>query len=60
MNTGFVDFKELVEIVDKQTIKDFINDVISNITVQNGNIKSITFKNGLKHNFIYKNNIEVV
>ena len=49
-----IDVLSLLNSLDKKTIKDFITTIISDVSVERGKIYSITFKNGLKHNFIYK------
>jgi len=50
-----IDVLYLLNNLDKQIIKDFINTIISNVSVDRGKIYSITFKNGLTHHFLYKN-----
>ncbi|MFJ7662988.1 recombinase family protein [Lysinibacillus sp. NPDC097162] len=49
-----IDYRELLDIVGKEMITDFIQSVISKIIVTDKKIRSITFKNGIKHNFAYK------
>lgn len=50
-----IDVLYLLNSLDKQTIKDFINTIISDVSVERGKIYHITFKNGLTHHFLYKN-----
>ena len=50
-----IDVLSLLNNLDKQTIKDFINAIISDVSVERGKIYHITFKNGLTHHFLYKN-----
>lgn len=49
-----IDYRFLLELVDKQTLRDFITSIISEINIVDKKIYSITFKNGLVHNFLYK------
>ncbi len=50
-----IDVLSLLNNLDKQTIKDFINTIILDVSVERGRIYHITFKNGLTHHFLYKN-----
>ena len=50
-----IDVLNLLNNLDKQTIKDFINTIISDVSVDRGKIYNITFKNGIVHHFNYKN-----
>ncbi|MCI9976269.1 recombinase family protein [Clostridioides difficile] len=54
LNEKTVDYKRLVMNMDKQILKDFIESMIDNITIKNGIIHSIKFKNNLTNTFIYK------
>ena len=49
-----IDFREFVDSVDKSLIREFIQTVIDKIVVVDKKIVSITFQNGLTHNFMYK------
>lgn len=49
----FVDYRRLLEESDPRTVKDFITSVTSNFCVENGKIRSITFRNGIIHEFVY-------
>lgn len=50
-----IDVISLLNNLDRQTIKDFINTIITDVSVEKGKIYNITFKNGIVHHFIYKN-----
>lgn len=50
----FVDYKRLLKETDPKILKDFINSVSSNFCIKNGRIESITFRNGIIHEFVYK------
>lgn len=47
----FISYNRLALSIDKKIIKNFISSLIDQITVKNGKIKSITFKNGLSQTF---------
>ncbi len=53
-NKRDIDFKELLDVVDKSIIKDFINTVVEHIVVNDKKVISITFKNGITHKFVYR------
>jgi DNA invertase Pin-like site-specific DNA recombinase len=50
----FVDYERLLVETDPRILKDFINSVTSNFCIKNGKIMSITFRNGIIHEFVYK------
>lgn len=50
----YVDYKKLLKETDPKILKDFINSVSSNFCIKNGRVESITFKNGIIHEFVYK------
>ena len=49
----FVDYRRLLMESEPRVIKDFITSVTSNFCVENGKIRSITFRNGIIHEFVY-------
>ena len=49
-----IDVLSLLNDLDRQIIKDFINTIITDVSVERGKIYSITFKNGIIHHFNYK------
>ena len=51
-NRNYINYKRLVTSVDKEILKTFVDSVIDSITVLDGKIETITFKNGLSHTFI--------
>lgn len=53
-NKRNIDYRELLEVVDKALIKDFIETVIDKIVIMDKKIYSITFQNGITHEFVYK------
>lgn len=50
----FISYNRLAISVDKEIIKNFIESLIDQITVKDGKVKSITFKNGLSQSFNFK------
>lgn len=54
LDKRYIEYRELLEVVDKEIIKDFIQSVISKITVVDKKVYSITFNNGITHQFAYK------
>ena len=51
-NRNYINYKRLVTSVDKEILKTFVDSVVDSITVLDGKIETITFKNGLSHTFI--------
>lgn len=49
-----LDFKKAVSVFDKESLKDFFSSVIDTMTVKDGRVKAIRFKNGLTNVFVYK------
>lgn len=52
------DYKKLLSLVGKEPVKELVNATIKNVVLVDSVITSITFSNGLVHNFKYKNNPE--
>ena len=50
----YIDFVDLVALVDKPALRDFTLSTISKITTNNSHITSIEFANGSIHHFAYK------
>jgi DNA invertase Pin-like site-specific DNA recombinase len=53
-----IDYRKLLETVDKEVIKDFIRTVIDKIIVVDKKVYSITFQNGITHKFVYKEKLK--
>lgn len=51
---NYINYKRLAMSVDAEVLKSFVLSIIDSIIVTDGNITAIVFKNGLSHNFIYK------
>lgn len=55
LKTKHIDYNKVVTSIDKQLLKDFMQSVVSRITIkENKQIASIEFTNGMKHRFIYR------
>lgn len=48
-----VDYMQMVLDLDNEILKDFVDQVIDQIVVTDGRVQSITFVNGLTHEFFY-------
>ena len=49
-----IDYMQLVTDLDNAIIKDFIDQLIDKIFVQDGKIMRIRFVSGLEHEFMYE------
>lgn len=54
LNERYVDYEKYIRNIEPSIARNFVVSVVQSITAENGRIKSITFKNGLTHTFIYK------
>lgn len=46
MNKRKIDFRTIVDNVDKKTLKDFLDKIILEIKITDGKVTSITYANG--------------
>ena len=53
MGTREIDFEELCILCGRKAIKDFLEQIIESIVITNRKITSISFKNGMTHEFYY-------
>lgn len=51
---SYINYKRLAMSVDADVLRTFIQGIIDNISVMDGRIQSIVFKNGLSHSFKYR------
>lgn len=51
--TADFSFKSLYTTIGRSTLKQFFNEILTSVDVENDKIKSITFKNGVTHTFVY-------
>ena len=49
-----VDYEKYIRRIDPMVPRAFLRSVISKITVEDGRVASIEFKNGMVHTFSYK------
>ena len=52
-NQRYINFNSLIQHIDTNVLKNFIQSVIKKIVVLDGRIISIQFKNGIEHDFLY-------
>lgn len=50
----FIDYEKFIRKIDPQIVKDFMNSIVQNFCIKDGRIVSILFKNGIEHQFFYK------
>ena len=50
----YIYYKKLASTVDPEILKTYINTILDSVYVIDGRISSIVFRNGLSHQFIYK------
>lgn len=50
----YIDYERFVKTVDPQIVKDFVNSVCANFCIKSGRVASIRFKNGIEHQFFYR------
>lgn len=54
LDDRYVDYEKYIRKIDPSIPRNFLNNVIDQIEVNDGLITSISFKNGMTHRFIYK------
>lgn len=50
----YVNYKRLATTVDVKVLRSFVTSIIDNIVMDSGKVKQITFRNGLSHTFVFK------
>lgn len=50
----FVDYEKYIRQIDPSIPRSFVKSVIESISVTEGRVTAITFKNGMTHTFTYK------
>lgn len=53
LSKRFVNYEKVIRILDKRTVKLFINSVIQKIVIFDGKTSEIVFKNGITVKFLY-------
>ncbi len=49
-----IDYEKYIRTIDQSVPMNFIKTIIDRIEVEDGRVASITFKNGMRHEFFYK------
>lgn len=49
---SYIYYKRLATTVSREVLRSFVMSIIENITIYNGKVQAIVFKNGLAHTFI--------
>lgn len=50
---NYINYKRLATSVDAEVLQSFVRSILDSITMKNGNVHQIIFKNGLSHTFNY-------
>lgn len=50
----YIYYKRLATTVSREVLRSFVMSIIENITIYDGRVQTIVFKNGLSHTFILK------
>lgn len=48
-----VNYEKVIRVLDKRTLKNFINSIVQNFCIFDGKVTEINFKNGLKVRFLH-------
>ena len=51
---SYICYKRLAMTVDNGVLKSFVASIIDSIIIQEGRVKTIVFRNGLSHTFVFK------
>ena len=54
LDDRYVDYEKYIRKIDPMIPRDFLNNIIQQIVVTDGRVTSISFKNGMTHQFVYK------
>ncbi|WP_369436189.1 recombinase family protein [Lysinibacillus fusiformis] len=52
--TRNIDYRAISDMVGRESLSDFIHEIIDTVIVLDKRVQSITFKNGITHTFAYK------
>ncbi|MDE6738971.1 MAG: recombinase family protein, partial [Lachnospiraceae bacterium] len=50
----YIYFKEFAKSVSPKILKTYLDTILDSVIIADGRVKSIVFRNGLTHKFIYK------
>ena len=51
---SYISYKRLAMSVDNGVLKSFIASIVDSIVIFDGKVKTITFRNGLSHTFVFR------
>lgn len=51
---SYINYQRLAMTVDNSVLKEFVSSVIDSITILDGMVKTIVFRNGLSHTFVFR------
>ena len=51
---NYINFQRLAMTVDNEVLKEFVTSILDSITIKDGRVRTIVFRNGLSHTFIPK------
>ena len=54
INSRYVDYESYIRKIDPSVPRNFLITIIDQIEIDDGQVVSIAFKNGMTHRFIYK------
>ena len=54
LDDRYVDYEKYIRQIDPSVPRNFLNNIINQIEVTDGRVRSISFKNGMTHRFLYK------
>lgn len=54
LSDRYVDYEKYIRNIEPNILRNFIISIVRCITVEDGKVKNITFKNGITHSFTYK------
>ena len=56
---SFIDYVQMAQELDNEILKNFVDQIVDRIVIKDGRIQSITFVNGLTHEFFYSRPAEL-
>lgn len=51
VSKSFIDYVQMAQELDNEILKNFVDQIVDRIVIKDGRIQSITFVNGLTHEF---------
>ena len=54
LSTRYVNYENFIRHIDPSIPKNFIQSIVQNFCIRDGKVVSILFKNGIEHQFFYK------